>query len=59
LRVARSAAEVLERNTQWRRRADQEREVRAALYKALLEAKVTDVAETGQWVLSVLKRGSA
>jgi len=58
-RVARGAADALERNPHWRRRADQEREVRAALYKALLESKVKDVAETGQWVLSVLKRGSS
>jgi hypothetical protein len=57
--VARSTSQAFERNPQWRRRPDQERAVRTALYKALLEVKVKDVPEVGQWLLSVLKRSSA
>ena len=43
----------------WRASEQQEREVRTALYKALLGEKVDHITEVAGWLLTVLKRRSA
>lgn len=54
--VAEALRGAFGRNPQWRRSEEQERDVRATLYKALMETKTDHMAEVANWLLSVLKR---
>ncbi len=53
--AAREALVILERYPHWKESAQQEREVRRALYKVLLNARVEPVVEFGEKILRMLR----
>jgi type I restriction enzyme R subunit len=54
--VARASAAAFGRYPHWRTAPEQEREVRASLYKALIKAKVEDVTDFVERLLAMLRR---
>lgn len=57
--VARDVDAGFAANPHWRSSAAQERELRKALYKALIDAGVEDVVELASGLLRTLRRASA
>jgi type I restriction enzyme, R subunit len=57
--VAHAVAAAFDRYPHWQRSADQEREVRKALYKALIDGNVDRVVEIADRLMTMLKRASA
>jgi len=58
-RLAREAAGAFEQYPHWRQSAEQEREVRKALYKVLLGTEIDNVTELTDRLLSMLRRSPA
>jgi type I restriction enzyme R subunit len=56
--VAKRMSEAFEHYPHWQTSEGQEREVRTALYKALIDAKADKVPERAGWLMTVLKRRS-
>jgi type I restriction enzyme R subunit len=54
--VARAAAEAFEQHPHWHSSSRHEREVRKALYKALIDAKMEDVVEVATSIMRTLRR---
>jgi type I restriction enzyme R subunit len=57
--IAQQMGEALARNPHWSTSEQQEREVRTALYKALIEEKANGIPDLVDWLLTVLKRRSS
>ncbi len=54
--VAKAAAEAFEQHPHWHSSSRHEREVRKALYKALIDAKMEDVVEVATSIMRTLRR---
>jgi type I restriction enzyme R subunit len=56
--IALAMNRAFEKHPHWRQSEQQDRDVRRALYKALMGAEVKDVTQVAEWLLTVLGKRS-